>query len=223
MSAHNKEIIQNLFKEKDCRLTFLTYLNNMRVTGHFNLSRELFKQLGDLINYIIDVIKQEKEYESMRYCLIMCQTYWFVNSKNQKIYLQAMIENHELFQSVEFWEFFFSDSLYQEIDNQSKVVSSENETEEDKNSRFRNVAFSKLISLAHSMMDFNVDKSKVRDLITTFGQQYNVTQELLDQIHALIDEVVYEEKNPFNAEIDLKEEVKEESSIVEEEKKEQKV
>lgn len=209
LSKEDKAIIENLFKVPEYRLIFLTYLNNKRVDGNCNLCKESFNQLGNIMRYIIDCIQEDKEYESMRYCLIMCQTYWFTNSKKERVYLQAKIETHCLFQNEDFWECFFSDSLFQEITRQRNVNVSHNETDEEKNYRFGNIAFSQLISLGHSMMDFNVDKNKIKRLITVFAKQYCVSQELIEQIYELINEVVYEERKPFNEDIDLCEEEKE--------------
>ena len=94
---------------------------------------------------IVDFISTEKDFESMRYLLIMCQTYFFLNKQGEKFYLVRYIENHKLFQSNEFWEFYFSDSIFQEIEKQNKNEQPEHETKEENTKRFGNIVFSKLL------------------------------------------------------------------------------
>jgi hypothetical protein len=170
-------------------LEFLVYLNNARTTGIFLVSRDSFIQLGRILHYIVELILSKKDYESMRYLLVLTQTYYFINKYGQKIYLLRYIENHELFQSNEFWEFFFSDSIFQEIEKQNKSEQPEQETQEENKKRFSNVVFSKLLSLAHNMMEFKLEKEKIMSLISVFAKQYDVDSKLETQIITLVKEV----------------------------------
>ena len=190
-------------------MEFLVYLNNARTTGIFLVSRDSFIQLGRILHYIVELILSKKDYESMRYLLVLTQTYYFINKYGQKIYLLRYIENHELFQSNEFWEFFFSDSIFQEIEKQNKSEQPEQETQEENKKRFSNVVFSKLLSLAHNMMEFKLEKEKITSLISVFAKQYDVDAKLEIQIITLVKEVEYETKKLFNEEEDLAEETKE--------------
>ena len=205
----NKQKLLELLKDPEYRLEFLVYLNNARTTGIFLVSRDSFIQLGRILHYIVELILSKKDYESMRYLLVLTQTYYFINKYGQKIYLLRYIENHELFQSNEFWEFFFSDSIFQEIEKQNKSEQPEQETQEENKKRFSNVVFSKLLSLAHNMMEFKLEKEKITSLINVFAKQYDVDAKLETQIITLVKEVEYETKNLFNEEEDLAEETKE--------------
>jgi hypothetical protein len=109
-----------LLSDSEYRLHFLLHLNNARAAGKFCISKNTFIQLGQIMYRIVDFISTEKDFESMRYLLIMCQTYFFLNKQGEKFYLVRYIENHKLFQSNEFWEFYFSDSIFQEIEKQNK-------------------------------------------------------------------------------------------------------
>ena len=115
------------------------------------------------------------------------------------------IENHQLFQSEEFWEFYFSDSIFQEIEKQNKSEEPENETAAEKDKRFSNIVFSKLLSIAHNMMEFQIDKKKIQKLISVFAKQYSVEVQLENQIVTMIDEIIYDEKKPFDENTDLTE------------------
>ena len=120
ISEADQNSLFELLSDSEYRLHFLLHLNNARAAGKFCISKNTFIQLGQIMYRIVDFISTEKDFESMRYLLIMCQTYFFLNKQGEKFYLVRYIENHKLFQSNEFWEFYFSDSIFQEIEKQNK-------------------------------------------------------------------------------------------------------
>ena len=194
----NKQTLLELLKDPEYRLEFLVYLNNARTTGTFLVSKDSFIQLGRILHYIVELILSKKDYESMRYLLVVTQTYYFINKHGQKNYLLRYIENQELFQSNEFLEFFFSDSIFPEMEKQNKSEQPEQETQEENKKRFSNVVFSKLLSLAHNMMEFKLEKEKIISLISVFAKQYDVDTKLEMQIVSLVKEVEYEIKKLFD-------------------------
>lgn len=210
ISEADKKFLYTYLNQSEFRLQLLMFLNLIRAAGKFRIGKQSFKQLGHIMTYIVDRISEDKDFESMRYLLIMCQTYYFINKDKKKFYLVRYIENHNLFQSNEFWEFYFSDSIFQEIEKQNKSEDPENETQKEKDKRFSNIVFSKLLSIAHNMMEFQIDKKQIQNLITIFSKQYSVDEELEKQIITMIDEIKYDIKEPFNEEKDLTEEKEEE-------------
>ena len=205
LDENDKTLLYTKLKLSDFRLQFLRFLNSFRASGKFVIGKQSFIQLGHIMKYMVDRISEDKDYESMRYLLIMCQTYYYVNKEKKKFYLAKFIEKHQLFQADEFWEFYFSDSIFKEIEKSNKTEEAEVETQKEKDKRFSNVVFSKLLSIAHNMMDFQIDKKKIQNLILVFSKQYSVDESLEKQIVSMIDEIVYEENPPFDEESDLTE------------------
>ena len=62
------------------------------------------------------------------------------------------------------------------------------------------------------MMDFQIDKKKIQNLITVFSKQYSVDESLEKQIISMIDEIVYDENKPFDEEVDLTEDTEEQQN-----------
>ena len=62
------------------------------------------------------------------------------------------------------------------------------------------------------MMDFQIDKKKIQNLITVFSKQYSVDESLEKQIISMIDEIVYDENKPFDEEVDLTENTEEQQN-----------
>lgn len=205
LNDNDKTLLYTHLKQSDFRLQFLMFLNSVRVAGKFRIGKQSFIQLGHIMKYMVDRISEDKDYESMRYLLIMCQTYYYINKEKKKFYLVKFIEKHQLFQADEFWEFYFSDSIFQEIEKSNKTEEAEIETQKEKDKRFSNVVFSKLLSIAHNMMDFQIDKKKIQNLILIFSKQYSVDESLEKQIVSMIDEIVYDDNKSFDEETDLTE------------------
>ena len=109
-----------------------------------------------------------------------------------------------------------SQILYsKEIEKQNKSQEPENETQKEKDKRFSNIVFSKLLSISHNMMDFQIDKKQIQNIITIFSKQYSVDEELEKQIITMINNTKYDIKEAFNEEKDLKEEGEEEDEKIE--------
>ena len=212
LDENDRTLLYTQLKLSDFRLQFLRFLNSFRASGKFVIGKQSFIQLGHIMKYMVDRISEDKDYESMRYLLIMCQTYYYVNKEKKKFYLAKFIEKHQLFQADEFWEFYFSDSIFKEIEKSNQTEETEEETQKEKDKRFSNVVFSKLLSIAHNMMDFQIDKKKIQNLITVFSKQYSVDESLEKQIISMIDEIVYDENKPFDEEVDLTEDTEEQQN-----------
>ena len=212
LDENDRTLLYTQLKLSDFRLQFLRFLNSFRASGKFVIGKQSFIQLGHIMKYMVDRISEDKDYESMRYLLIMCQTYYYVNKEKKKFYLAKFIEKHQLFQADEFWEFYFSDSIFKEIEKSNQTEETEEETQKEKDKRFSNVVFSKLLSIAHNMMDFQIDKKKIQNLIIVFSKQYSVDESLEKQIISMIDEIVYDENKPFDEEFDLTEDTEEQQN-----------
>ena len=63
------------------------------------------------------------------------------------------------------------------------------------------------------MMDFQIDKKQIQNIITIFSKQYSVDEELEKQIIKMINNTKYDIKEAFNEEKVLKEEGEEDEKI----------
>ena len=79
ISEADKKFLYTYLNQSEFRLQLLMFLNLIRAAGKFRIGKQSFKQLGHIMTYIVDRISEDKDFESMRYLLIMCQTYYFIN------------------------------------------------------------------------------------------------------------------------------------------------
>ncbi len=203
--AKERKKILSLFDKQECRRHFLTYLNYKRAEGKFQIKKASFVTLGDIMKHLVKIIEKEKDFETLRYCLILSQTFFFVNTKGEKFYVIRYFDKHPLFQTKEFWDFYFSMAIEEAIE---KLKSQEKpgDKEEDKERQKNNMIFSKILSTSHNMMEFMIPKEKITEYIKSFSEKYKISQEVEDNIIMMIQEIKYEDKKEFDEVNDIVEE-----------------
>ena len=162
-----------LLNDREMRLFFMTSLNKIRAEGYFEISEEPFNQLGKIIKFIFIKIKDDKDYDLMSYIIIMCQTYYYLDKSNKKIYLLKFIENEEIFQTTKFWKGYFGKIIEEEIKNRKSKFD-------------QNLIFSKLLSMIHNMLEFKVDKDKIIKVLNDFGEQYKINKDMMDKMSLMV-------------------------------------
>ena len=128
------------------RIEFLKLLNNYRAKGKFIISGPNLIIMGNAMRTIIDLYDiKNGDFELLKLLIIMCQTYYTLNDKKKKIYLIRFIEDHNLFQSEELWDFYIEESMKREIAEKEKINTENNDLdldEEAKIERQSNIYFS---------------------------------------------------------------------------------
>ena len=171
-----------LLNDRELRLLFMTSLNKIRVEGHFEICEEPFNQLGKIIKFIFEKIKENKDYDLMRYEIIMCQTYYYLDHNNKKIYLLKFIQNDEIFHSKKFWKIYIG-KIIEEEGNKNSANNNPNNCEINIEP---NLVFSKLLSMIHNMFEFKVSKNKIIKVLNYFGEQYKINKDMMDNMFLLV-------------------------------------
>ena len=197
----------NVLIHKKYRLGFLKSLNSFRAKGKFIISKENIIILGNAIRTIIDLydIKNE-DFEVLKLIIIMCQTYYTINDKKKKVYLIRFIEDHDLFQSEELWEFYIEESMNREIKKKESIKEDDDLEldQETKNLTLNNLYFSVFLSVTQNILEFQIDKEIIRKiLVNLINKKYNLMPIYFEQILSLIEETVYQQRNKFNINIDI--------------------
>lgn len=199
------EKLYGSISKKEFHLHFLMYLNYKRAEGKFRLTRQSFFHLGSIMKNILNAIKGNADNcETLRYCLILSQTYYFLNAKKEKVYCIRYFEDMEVFKGKEFWKFFFEENINQEIEKANNMPGM---PAKDKNMQLQNIVFSKILSFVHNMFELRIGKDLVKDIALIFCEKYQLEEELVKQIMIMINDYISVEKQEFNIERDLEEEV----------------
>ena len=92
--------------KKNCK-HFLNALNIYRINNICVISETAFAIVSELILRVIDEMINNKDYENIRFCLIISETF-YKNPKNDfnnsKIFLKSVMEVNNSFRELNFWE-----------------------------------------------------------------------------------------------------------------------
>ena len=101
------KILENGLKKKVYRITFLQRLNNFRALGTLEMPQKEFEIIGNFFKLIADYTDEEKDVESIRFLIILSQTFYFLedkNNKKDKKYLLVYIRDHKFFSDKKFFK-----------------------------------------------------------------------------------------------------------------------
>ena len=174
------------------RKYFLKALTNQRIDGKFMRTEEVFNDLVDIINYILDLAEKEKNFQNARNCIILSQTFYkevkVDKDTIRKEYLMEQIKKHKWISNISFWK----ESLESEINQEIKKIE-EKETPKGENSikekNLANMFFSKLLTFSNNMNMFGVSKTDATQLIKFFIGKYNIYEDTEKVLFNNIDEI----------------------------------
>lgn len=172
------------------------YLNFKRAEGKFTLSKRSFINLGTIMKQLVSIIENEIDYETLRFCLILSQTFYFVNHRGEKFYVIRYFDNNPLFKTKEFWDFFIVKSIDQDKEKQKENMQKVSEKDEERQNK--NIIFTKILSTAHNMMEFGIEKEKINEYIHYFSEKYKIDKDVEDSILLMMKELSFAPKTPFD-------------------------
>ena len=164
-------------KDKEMIEYFCICLNSKRCEGKFELTKGSFVQLKEIMEYILkNVTNIEDNYEYIKYCLILAQTYYYLNG-DKKIYINTSFKHIAMLKQREFWEYFFAKNFSDELLNMK------NKSKTNKN----NNVFSKVLTLVHNMIDVKVQKIIIKDIACLLCKQYELDKRMNKEVMMLIE------------------------------------
>ena len=187
--------IDEYLKNRNNRLLFLKELNEKRAMGKFELNKDCFIKLGHLMINILNKINDNifnldnnnnnnnLDIEIVRYILIICQTYYYTNKENIKFYVDNYLKGNEIMQNTEFWNLVFNDLIKNEMDE----INNNNSNEDEKNNKIKIIAFSKLLTLVHNMIQFNINKEIIEEILNNLSKKYYLTDDEINNIKGSFD------------------------------------
>ena len=186
------DALNNLLDIHHNRVVFLQKMSEYRNKGKFEVTEKTFEILSKLFNTIINTVKRDNDFHSVKNAIILSQTYYKIDSNNKtgKKYLQKIIQDNEIFKSKKFWEDFLEFSINKEIvtsvnyDVKSGNILKENRKEvQDKMS---NIAFSQILPYADNMIEFGMDKETIMEVVSPKMVQYKMSNELIESIKSIV-------------------------------------
>jgi protein-tyrosine phosphatase len=196
----DKDELINFMKNIDYRNYFLSALTHQRLNGKFKREEKLFNELLEILNVILELAEKEKNYDNVRNCIILSQTFYKERIDDEgnveKEYLMEHIKNNKWISTTSFWKDFIEDEI---IKDKKKFE----EDNEKGGGDVTKIYFSKLITYSHNMNMFGIPKDDVNNIIDYFIKKYEISDTLkeiiISNIEAIYSPHPIEEKKTKNS------------------------
>lgn len=206
--VHENDIQQlyKLLNNHHNRAVCLQTISHFRTSGKFCIPPKVFDIIGKCLLIIIDNVIKDEDYKMAKTAMILSQTYFKMDDKNEKYYLQNVIKDHKLFSNNEFWEKTLDNSLKNEI-NRVKNIKKENEFKneiniEDENiEKYNDIAFGQIVSLVNSMIDFDINIEIIKKIIEPKIEEYKLNENHRQNINLVMQNKTNTDNNHINIKI----------------------
>ena len=197
--VHENDIIQlyKLLNNHHNRAVCLQTLSHFRTLGKFSIPSKIFDIIEKCLLIIIDNVTKDEDYHMAKTVMVLSQTYFKIDDNNNRYYLQNVIKEHKLFKSMKFWEKSLDISLKNEI-NRIKNIKNENDENnklnldkdniiEDDIEKYNDIAFGQIVSMVNSMIDFDINKEYIKQIIEPKIVEYKLNENHKLNINLVMD------------------------------------
>ena len=196
--ANERNQLLEYTKDERIHELFLITLSKLRTNAKYSRQKDIIELLSKCITNILDITQKTKNYESIKNCIILSETFFYPSGENdKKVYISEYIKNHPLLQSLEFWKDFVIDVLLQEL-NKIQSLNYENlghsvniikglNVPSNFKGKIGEVMFSQILPYVNHMLEFQIDKKFITKLIMDITNKYNyLSSSSLQAIYNLI-------------------------------------
>ena len=187
LTTEEKSEILKLIKD-DIKIypQMITLLSRLRGNSKLYKSQLHIEFLVDILNEILIITENKKDYDAAKNCILLSQTYFLKDEKtNQKTYLFEKIKNNKWINSIEFWNVLISNQLKKQFKRFESLYPEENLNLENNNTnipqkykgRVKEILFSCLLTQISNIIDLQIDKKIILKLLDGFINKYQYLDE----------------------------------------------
>ena len=186
ITEKNKSDLINTIKDPFFHNIFLIIMSKYRIYNKH--SKEWICLIAECADIILDKSYKDNNFELIKNCIILAQTYYYLEEKNnEKIYLFAIIKVKNLFNNSLFWKNYINLMIINQLKNIqksnaifeghfTKFASGEGISNELKK-YFGDLLFTQLLTYSNNMLEFNLDKENILEVINYFNEKYKYLSE----------------------------------------------
>ena len=200
----NKRIL-DILKEEWTQDFFLVILSKQRTNGRYCRTKKLINDLGIILNSIIDISHKSLNYNNVKTCIILSQTFYY-EEKNNKIYLYKSIINNKWLKTPDFWRNIITNMTEIELN----TLKEQNKMDQKAIKKsLDNIVFSQILAYTTSMKDFKLDSRIILKIIDEIIKKYELSKDYLDAIYNNLGDEKYIEKlrNEYESMPDLEQKI----------------
>ena len=166
-----------LLENKHNLKKFFILLNNYRSSGKINMTERAYKIILKIFNICQNFLLKERDKDLEGLIIILSQTF-FMMKKEEKIYLQVGVKDHEIFKKYDFWKNHLNDIIEAEI---NRIEKDEKDgrmiyTKEVKEKKIKELVVTKVIPFSTYMLEFDAKKDTILSIINPVFDKFNLDE-----------------------------------------------
>lgn len=176
-----------IFTEEEYFMKYLLCLNNYRTTGKYEISPDVFNIIKIIFDKKADELLVANNIKIAGFIVILSQTFYMMKD-NEKYYLQKEVQKKQYFRDIKFWVNYFEDGITEDVikfEEESKKIGAVY-SDEKKEKKLEEIAFSKMASLVTSLTDFEIEKEKIEAILLPLFDKYKISQQTRESILQLM-------------------------------------
>ena len=187
--------INKYITDKRNRRLLLRHLNNLRRKLGLNINNMTFDNISKLLNNILDILIKDKQneidYESMLIIITLSSSLYKtsndINKNLPRIFLQKNISKHKIWKDYNIWKGIIKYSINEEMHNQKNFNIYSKEDYLAKKERIINIVKFQLHTYLYNMINFEIKKNIIIEIIQEFRIYYDLSQNIVDSLNKIID------------------------------------
>ena len=162
INKKDEQYIKDILNTEMGQNLFIINFNQLRTNGILEKTKEIIEFFGRMITLILDKSKEKNNYKFIKSCMILSQTFYYIDIKKEKIYIIDLISNNKWLKSPQFWRDFIKLSINNEF-NKIKI----------KKDNINDLLCSQLIPYIKIMKEFNIDDRIILKIVDEFILLYD--------------------------------------------------
>ena len=180
------ELLERL-KDESIHKSVFTLLSNLRTNSRFKKNKSIIELIGKVFEYLLDHPAEKQLFSYAKNCMILAQTYYYMNENNQKVYLIEYLKNNNHLTDPKFWKKFMKTMINEEVVKFNRPENIDGKKNTQINEKLNEIVFSQMIPYVSNMLEFNMDKKLILKITDELCEEFNYLNETnLDIIHNLI-------------------------------------
>ena len=174
-----KQLLEYIKDEKTHEL-FLIVLSKLRTNNRFCREKHLIELVSEILLTILNVAQKNNNYISAKNCVILSQTFYYLDESKNKVYIVDKIKKHPWISSMKFWKDFILIMILKEfkkledMNPESKLVISKNINVTDNiKPKIGEILFSQLLPYVGNMNEFGIKKKYIIKIINDINKRFN--------------------------------------------------
>ena len=184
ITQNELDLIESLLEKRCNRIVFLHKLNKFRALGNYMVTKVLYSIISKYFIKILNFIKKDYDAFPAKNVIVLSQTYYMIE-KEEKIYIQEDIKEHEIFKDNKFWENLFNFFMNKEIQKLRKSFDL-NEEKSDEKSHYNKLAFGQIMTICNNMLEFGYNKDDIYKFIEPKIKYYNLDDISISSIKCVL-------------------------------------